>query len=70
MTDKQKLDERVKECGYRMEYVAERLGITVQALYNKRCGTRNFTAPEINTLCEMLSIDTMEEMRDIFFAKC
>lgn len=30
MTDKQKFDERVQECGYRMEYVAERLGITVQ----------------------------------------
>lgn len=66
MTDKQKFDERVQECGYRMEYVAERLGITVQTLYNKRCGIRSFTAPEIKTLCEMLSIDTMSEMRDIF----
>lgn len=66
MTDKQKFDERVQECGYRMEYVAERLGITVQSLYNKRCGTRSFTAPEIKTLCELLSIDTMAEMRDIF----
>lgn len=31
MTNKQKFDERVQECGYRMEYVAEQLGITVQA---------------------------------------
>lgn len=66
MTDKQRFDERVQECGYRMEYVAERLGITVQSLYNKRLGVSNFTAPEIKTLCELLSINTMAEMRDIF----
>ncbi len=66
MTDKQKFDERVQECGYRMDYVAERLGITVQSLYNKRCGVSNFTAPEIKKLCELLSIDTMEEMREFF----
>lgn len=66
MTDKKKFDERVKACGYRMEYVAERLGITRQTLRNKRCGVRNFTAPEIKTLCELLSINTMAELREIF----
>ena len=66
MTDRELLDKRIEECGYRLDYIAEQLGITRATLRNKRIGKAEFTASEIKALSSLLHIDSSEEIRTIF----
>lgn len=67
MTDRELLDKRIEECGYRLDFIAEQLGITRATLRNKRIGKAEFTASEIKALSSLLHIDSSEEIRKIFF---
>lgn len=66
MTDRELLDKRIEECGYRLDFIAEQLGITRATLRNKRIGKAEFTASEIKALSSLLHIDSSEEIRKIF----
>ena len=66
MTDRKLLDKRIEECGYRLDFIAEKLGITRATLRNKRIGKAEFTASEIRILSNLLHIDSGEEIRQIF----
>jgi transcriptional regulator with XRE-family HTH domain len=67
MTDTILLKKKIKLSGYRMNYVAERLGLSYQGLLNKINNKSEFKAPEIKLLCEILSIDVAEKEL-IFFS--
>ena len=47
---------RIKECGYTQEDVANFIGIAPGTLNAKLNNKGNFTAPEIESICKMLSI--------------
>lgn len=67
MTDVKRLRERIDNSGYKISFIAEKLGITPQGLYLKLNNTNEFKATEIQILCNLLGIDDPEEMKAIFF---
>lgn len=66
MVNTSKLEERIRECGYTMGFIATQLGISRQAFRLKRSGARQFTGHEIKILADLLHIDSIEEMKDFF----
>ena len=67
MTNATLLKAKIDASGYKMEYVADRIGLTYQGFLNKIRNKIDFAAPEIKGLRELLHIQT-EEMEQIFFA--
>ena len=67
MTNATLLKAKIDASGYKMKYVADRIGLTYQGFLNKISNKTDFRAPEIKGLCELLHIET-EEMEQIFFA--
>lgn len=69
MTNTELLREMISKSGLKLEYLADRCGITRQSLSNKISNRNLFTAKEIDVLCEELKIDDLVEKERLFFAK-
>lgn len=69
MTDTKLLKTKIKENGLKLKYIAGQIGISYYTLYKKINNETEFTASEIESLCCILSIKTLQERQDIFFAK-
>ena len=69
MTDTELLMEYVKKSGLKLLYIAECLGLSRYGLAKKINNETEFKASEIEKMCEILHIDSMEERKKIFFAK-
>ena len=69
MTDVELLNTRIDESGLKRNYIAEQLGITPQGFYLKTSGKNEFTASQIQKLCDLLKITTQKEIKAIFFCK-
>lgn len=67
MTDTQLLTERIKASGLKLNFIAQKMGITRQSLSNKIYNRRLFNAAEIKALCDILSIASAKEKEKIFF---
>ena len=68
MTDSQKFKEYIRKCGYTVKSLAEKIGISHEALYQKIANERPFKASEIMNISEVLGMSVAD--RDlIFFAK-
>lgn len=65
MTDTKLLRLKIAESGYKMKFLASKLGITYQGFLNKVDNKREFTASEIALLSEILNL-TKKERDDIF----
>lgn len=68
MTNTKLLEQLIKESGLKLSYIAEKLGITRQALYKKIRGLAPFTGPEIKILCDLLNLKTWAKIKPVFFA--
>ena len=68
MTNVELLKKKVEDSGLKNSFIAERLGISRAAWYNKLKGDSKFTAEEIKTLCETLHITSLREREEIFFS--
>lgn len=68
MTNTDALNERIKDSGLKKNYIAKTLGIKPDTLSRKIHNAREFKASEINTLCDLLGIECLEEKEHIFFA--
>ena len=68
MTNTELLEKLIKENGLKLSFIAEKLGITRQALYKKIKGIAQFTGPEIKIFCQLLHLDTWEKIQPVFFA--
>ena len=68
MTDIEKLNNAIKESGYRVQFLAEKLNLSNQGFLNKRNGIHEFTTGEVSTLQELLKLSD-DEMLSIFFVK-
>lgn len=68
MTDTKALREKIDDSGYKLRFIAKKLGITYQGFLNKINNKSEFKATEIQTLCNLLSID-IQEKEQIFFAQ-
>lgn len=69
MTNTEVLKELIRNCGYKMKYVAEYLGLSGYGLQLKMENKQEFKTSEITALCELLRIESLEQKEYIFFAK-
>lgn len=69
MTDTVLLKQRISDSGYKLHYIAEKIGLSRAGLYKKINNQSEFTTGEVEMLCEILGIETLEERHRIFFAK-
>ena len=68
MTNVDLLRRKVEDSGLRSAYIAEKVGISRTAWYNKLNGKAPFTAEQIQRLCNVLHITSLREKEDIFFS--
>lgn len=69
MTDTLELKKRIDESGLKQEYIAKQLGLSSYGFAKKRDNESQFKPTEIDALCNLLGINTLEERFAIFFAK-
>ena len=69
MVDTQKLCKRIDESGLKKYHIASKVGLTTYGLQKKINNQTQFKANEIEELCIILKIKTLEEKEKIFFAK-
>lgn len=68
MTNTKLLEEKIKESGKKIAYLADKVGLSYAGFRNCVTNKAEFKATHIDILCRELSID-LKEMRTIFFAK-
>ena len=69
MTNTALLEEKIEQSGYKRNYIAKAIGLkSAFGLANKINNVTEFKATEINKLCKLLKIDSLEEKERIFFA--
>ncbi len=69
MTNTTLLEEKIDASGYKKSYIAKAIGLKSTAgLANKVNNITEFTASEINGLCNLQKIESLEERHIIFFA--
>lgn len=69
MVDTQKLCKRIDESGLKKYYIASKVGLTTYGLQKKINNQTQFKANEIEELCIILKIKTLEEKEKNFFCK-
>ncbi|MEB3428889.1 toxin-antitoxin system, antitoxin component, Xre family protein [Citroniella saccharovorans] len=66
MTDTIELNYKIKDSGYKLQFLADQLNINRATLYNKIYNRSEFYAKEIQLLSDLLDL-TSEERESIFF---
>lgn len=69
MVQTELLNSKIEKSGLKKSQLCKAMGITYQAFRLKRNNVTAFTSEEVNTLCELLNVRTMAEMKKIFFSK-
>lgn len=69
MTNTNLFKKKMKDRGLKQMYIAEKIGITSYSLSLKINNKNDFKSKEIQKICEILSINTLEEKDKIFFGK-
>lgn len=70
MTDTVALREAIKESGYKMVFVAKKIGLTYQGFLKKLNNESEFKANEIQGLCELLHISANRKEAIFFYTGC
>ena len=70
MTDVKLFELKVKESGKKKGYLAQRCGLSRAGFRNCETNKAEWTASQIEILCEELAITSLREKDAIFFAKC
>lgn len=70
MTNTKLLRDKIKESGYKLYYIAERLNISYQCLLNKMNNKTEMKAAEISVLCQILKISKKEKEAIFFWNPC
>lgn len=69
MTNTELLEKKITASGYKRTYIAKAIGLkSYYALSKKIKNETEFKASEIEKLCDLLKIDSLEERKAIFFA--
>lgn len=66
MTDTKKLRDKIDMSGYKLRFIASKIGITYQAFLKKINNETEFKASEIRVLSSLLGL-SVEEKEAIFF---
>ena len=68
MTDTALLNELIDKSGYKRSFIAKSIGLSTYGLAKKINNINEFKTGEINRLCKLLKINSLEEKDRIFFA--
>lgn len=66
LTNTRLLEQKIRDSGYRIEYIADKCGLSPQGFLKKRNNETEFKASEIVSLKTLLNL-TDEETNEIFF---
>ncbi len=66
MTNSELLKQRMDDSGYKLRFIAEKIGLSYQGMMNKVNNKHEFTVSEIQGLCTLLNI-SQSEREEIFF---
>jgi hypothetical protein len=69
MTNTTLLRKRIEDSGLKLQFIADKMGISRFALLQKIENRTEFRVSEVAALCILLDIKTMTEKERIFFAK-
>ena len=69
MTNTELLEEKITKSGLKKSYIAKAIGLSPYGLTLKIRNINEFKASEIEKMCNLLSIDNLEERCAIFFAQ-
>lgn len=68
MTNKEMLEQAIRDKGLKKSFLAEKIGLTPAGFYNCLNNRAEFKASQINTLCDLLGIEDLQTKEAIFFA--
>lgn len=69
MVNTELLEEAIRASGKRKQYLADKIGCTIQS-FRMRCTNRyDFKSTDIDVLCQELGISRLTDKERIFFAK-
>ena len=68
MTNTELLREKIKSSGFRMGYIADKIGISYQCFLDKVNNKHEFRASEIQILYDLLGLTEADRV-EIFFAQ-
>lgn len=68
MTDTELLNQYIKGSGLKLNFIAEQIGRSRYCFMQKRDNVTEFLPSEIEKLCDLLKINSLEEKNRIFFA--
>lgn len=69
MPDRERLEERIQDSGLKKEFIAQKLGMSLNSLNNKISGRTSFLIGEAFKLKEILNLDE-DVFNDIFLNRC
>lgn len=69
VTDTDAINLIIEQSGYKKSWLAKQLGLSPYGLSLKINNRNQFTAEEIQKLCDLLKITSLKEKDKIFFAK-
>lgn len=69
VTNTEMLREAIKKSGLKLEFIAEKLGITRFSLAKKIENITEFKTSEVQKMCDVLQIEDVNTKEAIFFAK-
>lgn len=68
LVNEQLLEKCIEASGLKKQFIAAKLGISANYFSQKCHNAVDFKTSEVDILCSLLGIRTMEEMQAIFFA--
>ncbi len=68
MTNKELLEQAIRDKGLKKSFLAEKIGLTPAGFCNCLNNRAEFKASQINTLCDLLGITDLQTKEAIFFA--
>ena len=68
MVNTELLNAKIEESGYKRAYIASELNITRQSFSSKVNNSTEFLSSEVQKLCRVLGIESLDEKEAIFFA--
>ena len=68
MTDTALLKEWIQKSGLKQEFIADKLHLSSYGFARKRDNLSKFDASEIDVLCKLLNIESLEDRFAVFFA--
>ena len=68
MTNSKLLREIIESKGFKLKFIAEKLGLSAYGFQLKLENRTEFKTGEITMLCKLLDIDSLEKKEEIFFA--